>query len=148
MTKKLMTTYDQFVESLDAKQRKQLNEEYRELLLSELLIALMKDNETSIRKLAKAANISTSIIQGLRSAAKKNLTLQTLIKIIDAFGYSLILEKSSKKKNAKNRIVLYNYVANKEWPDQSTSSKAITCKGSSSAKDSSKKVFTHKKTEN
>lgn len=108
MSKKITTTYDQFVESLDLQQKKQLNEQYRELLLSELLIALMHDNDISVRKLAEAADISPAIIQGLRSAKKKNLTVRTLIKIIDAFGYSLVIEKPSKKRSIKNRIVLHH----------------------------------------
>ena len=102
---KKISTYNQFIESLDSKERKSFEKGYREHLLSELLLALMKEDDISVRMLTQ----QPTIIQGLRSAKRKNITLQTLIKIIDAFGYSLILERPAKKGALKNRIVLHRF---------------------------------------
>jgi hypothetical protein len=56
MTKKITkSTVDTFVDSLNPKELKQFNEEYKELLLSELLLAAMQQDEVSVRKLAKMA---------------------------------------------------------------------------------------------
>ena len=45
MTKKTKSTLEKFLESLSPEERKQYDEEYKELLLSELILAAMeKDN--------------------------------------------------------------------------------------------------------
>lgn len=116
MTKKI-TTYDRFMESLNPEERRDYEKEYRNLLFSELLISLMQDDEISVRKLADLAGISPTVIQSIRSGKKKNITIETLIRLIDAFGYSLIIEKPLKvvtkiKGLDKNRIVLHH--ANQE----------------------------------
>jgi transcriptional regulator with XRE-family HTH domain len=103
MSKKLKSTHDEFLESLNPKQRREYEEEFREFLLSELLMALMEENEKSVRELAKAAHVSPTIIQGLRSGSRKNLTVQTLHDILSVFGYILVAEKASELKN-RSRI--------------------------------------------
>lgn len=42
-----MSTYDAFFASLNAQQKKDFEQEYRKLVLSELLIALMAQNKKS-----------------------------------------------------------------------------------------------------
>ncbi len=113
MMNKTATTYDQFVASLDSDERKKFDEGYHEHLLSELILALMEEDDITVRRLAQATKISPTIIQGLRSAKRKNITLQTLIKIIDVFGYSLILERPAKRGLLKNRIVLHSHSVEK-----------------------------------
>lgn len=93
--KNIKSTHDEFLESLSPRQLKEYNQEYRKFLLSELIIALMEDNETSVRKLAQAAHLSPTIIQGLRSGSRKNLTVQTLLNILDVFGYILVAQKAT-----------------------------------------------------
>ena len=75
MTKKVKSTANKFVESLTPKQRKEFFEEYRELLLSELLLAAMEQDEISVRKLAKLAGVSPTIVQAMRSGTKKDFSL-------------------------------------------------------------------------
>lgn len=108
MNKKITTTYDRFVNKMSAREKRAFDQEYNELLLSELLIALMQQNEISIRKLAEAANISPTIIQGIRAGKRKNLTLQSFLNILEALGYSLVIEKPTKQGIAKDRIILHN----------------------------------------
>lgn len=88
MKKKTKSTYDEFIE--DDEEKELLNREYKELLLSELLIAAMEHDHISVRKLASAAGVSPTIIQGLRSGSRANITVDTLSKILDAVGYQII----------------------------------------------------------
>jgi len=100
MTKKIKSTYDEFVESLSEKEKREFEEEYRELVLSELLIALMEEDNISVRKLAKEAGISPTVIQGIRSGTKKNITMLNFLKILKILGCSLVAEKG------ENRIAI------------------------------------------
>lgn len=91
--KRVSTTHDAFVQSMSAEQRKEYDEGYRDFLLSELLIAIMKNDAISVRELAKEAGISAAIIQGIRSGEKQNITTQSFFKILQALGCSLIVRK-------------------------------------------------------
>lgn len=95
MGKKAKSTYETFVEN--RKQKKLLDKEYKELLVSELLIAAMQEDHISVRKLAAAAGVSPTIIQGLRSGKKTNITIDTLLRILDAIGYQIILTPKNKR---------------------------------------------------
>ena len=93
MTKKIESTYDEFIKSLTPQQKKEFEREYKDLLFSELLIAIMEEDEISVRKLAKAAGISPTVIQGLRSGSKKNITMNNFLKILKVLGCSLVIER-------------------------------------------------------
>ena len=107
MNKKTQSTYDEFVQSLTKREREDFEKGYKEFLLSELLIALMQENEISVRKLAKEVGLSPTVIQELKSGKKKNITLQNFINILDSLGYLLIVEKQAKQRRIKRtRMVL------------------------------------------
>lgn|SRR3990167_7090473 len=89
MKKKAKSTYEEFIE--DPKQKKLLDREYRELLISELLLAAMAEDHLSVRKLAAEADVSPTIIQSLKSGKKTNITLETLSRILHVIGYQIIL---------------------------------------------------------
>ena len=91
--KKILTTHDEFVESMTLAQKQQYDKEYHEFLLSELLIAIMKNDAVSVRELAKSAGISPAIIQSVRSGELANITTQSFFKILQALGCSLIVKK-------------------------------------------------------
>ena len=93
MSKKVKTTYNEFIKSLSKKEREEFEAEYKDLLLSELLIALMNQDGISVRRLAKAAGISPSLIQGIRSGEKENITMRSFLKIIKALGSSVVVKK-------------------------------------------------------
>lgn len=86
MTKKIKSTADKFVESLTPKQKKGFFDEYRELLLSELLLAAMEQDEISVRKLAKLAGVSPTIVQAMRSGSKKDFSMKSFFKILKGLG--------------------------------------------------------------
>jgi DNA-binding Xre family transcriptional regulator len=87
----------------DPKRKKKFDREYEELLLSELILALMEKDEISVRKLAKAAKISPTVVQEIRSGKKANLTLLTLASIAEALGWEPFL--TLKKKGEKSKSV-------------------------------------------
>lgn len=88
MKKKAKSSYEEFIQ--DEEQKAILDKEYKDLLLSELLLAAMEHDHVSVRKLALAAGVSPTIIQGLKSGSKTNITLDTLSKILDVIGYQII----------------------------------------------------------
>jgi predicted transcriptional regulator len=100
MKTKDKTTFDRFVKSLSPKEKKEFDQEYKELLISEMLLAAMEEDNVSVRKLAKLAGISPTIVQGIRSGTKQNVTIKTFFKLMNSLGYSLIAEKG------KTRLVL------------------------------------------
>ncbi len=74
-------------------ERKDFEKEYKDLLLSELLIALMKQDMISVRQLAGAVGISPTIVQGIRSESRKNVSMRSFLKILRGLGCKLVIEK-------------------------------------------------------
>lgn len=107
MTKKTKTTYEEFIEN--STQKELLDKEYKELLISEMLLASMQADQLSVRKLAALAGVSPTIVQSLKSGKKTNITLDTFSKILDAVGYQIVLAPkitwtSSKSKRKTPKI--------------------------------------------
>lgn len=95
-TNKPISTFDREMQNPEF--REKFDKEYKEFALSELLLALMaEDSEISIRKLAKAAGISPSVIQRIRSGRQQEIKIGNFISIIEEFGYKLVLEKGTKR---------------------------------------------------
>ena len=99
---KPLSTYDELMQNQEF--RKKHEKSYQELVLSELLLAIMAEDNISIRSLAKQAGISPAIIQDIRSGKRDNLTLKTFASLIDALGYNLVLENRNQKKGLPKRI--------------------------------------------
>src|SRR5947209_6423462 len=88
---KPMSTYERKMQ--DPKFRKAHQQGYKELLFSELLISIMEGDDKSVRELAKEAGLSPSVIQDIRSGKQRDIKVSNLIKIANAFGYEVILQK-------------------------------------------------------
>lgn len=101
--KKYLSTYERLINE-DPNFEKDLNKRYKEFILSELIIAIMQEDHISIRKLAKEACVSPSLIQDLRTGKRENLTLKNFSNIMDALGYNLILEKRVKTRGSPRRL--------------------------------------------
>lgn len=86
--KKTKSTYEKFLEKLSPKEKKEFDEGYRELLLSELLLAIMEQDEVSVRELAKMAKVSPTIVQAMRSGTRTNYSLDTFYKILKSLGFN------------------------------------------------------------
>ena len=83
-SKNTTSTYNK--EMQDPKFRRLFEREYAELLLSELILAMMDEDKTSVRKLAKEVGIAPSVLQSVRSGKHSNMTLRNFIKLISALG--------------------------------------------------------------
>ena len=104
---KPMSTYDELMQ--DPEFKKKHEESYRELVLSELLLAIMAEDKISIRSLAKQAGISPAIIQDIRSGKRDNITLKTFASLIDALGYNLVLENRNRNKGLPKRVKMGSF---------------------------------------
>ncbi|MGB8467755.1 MAG: hypothetical protein WCE21_02025 [Candidatus Babeliales bacterium] len=67
------STYDEHVDSLSPKRKEEFDAGLKELALSELIYAIMGHDEISVRKLAKIADLSPTVVQAMRSGIKKIL---------------------------------------------------------------------------
>ncbi|HSW69556.1 MAG TPA: hypothetical protein VLI69_05335 [Gammaproteobacteria bacterium] len=113
MSKKTISTFDR--EMKNAKFKKAFEKNYKELLLSELLIAMMENDEKSVRVLAKEVGISPTIIQKIRSGKQDDIKISNFVSIVHACGYKVILEKNNERfeiqdKKLKNKHLL-NFVS-------------------------------------
>lgn len=62
MTKTIKSTVEELIESLSPNERREFDEEYQEFLLSEIILATMEKDNVSVKKLAKMARLSPTII--------------------------------------------------------------------------------------
>ena len=90
MAKKI-STFER--EMKNASFRKKFEKEYKEFLLSEIIIALMENDNKTVRKLAEEVGLSPTVIQKLRSGKQDDVKLKNFLNISHACGYSVILEK-------------------------------------------------------
>lgn len=93
MSKKVLSTYEREMQNPEFK--KGVEKEYRKLVLSELIIALMTSNHKSVRSLAKECGISPGAINKLRTGKQEDVLLTNFINITEACGYHLVLEKGN-----------------------------------------------------
>lgn len=93
MSKKVKSTYDEIVESMTPQQKEEFKSDYQDLLISEMLLAAMKQDNVSVRELAKAAGVSPTIIQDIRSGKRENVSLRSVLKILKALGYKFLVER-------------------------------------------------------
>ncbi len=89
--KKRRSTFDRDLRDPNA--NKLFQKEYSKLVLSELILALMAENNRSVRKLAAEIGLSPSVLQGIRSGKQTNLTLRNFIKLINALGGEVTVKK-------------------------------------------------------
>ena len=71
--------------------RKLFQKKYAEFALSEIILALMNEDNISVRKLAKEIGVSASIIQSVRSGKHSNITLKSFVKMLNALGSDLVV---------------------------------------------------------
>lgn len=89
--KKSESTYQREMSS--PKFRKRFLKEYNELALSELILAMMAEDDISVRKLANEIGLAPSVVQSVRSGRHSNLTLKNFVKLISALGGELAVRK-------------------------------------------------------
>lgn len=91
--KKVKTTTEEFIESLTSQQRKQFEQEYRDFLVSEMVFAAMEQDNVSVEVLAKIAGVAPTIIQDACSGKDEDVSFESVVKILKALGYKLMVER-------------------------------------------------------
>jgi hypothetical protein len=71
--------------------------EYKELVLSELVLAIMDQDNKSVRELADELGVSKTVIQNLRAGAQTDMKLSNFVRLTHAYGYHLVLEKEGQR---------------------------------------------------
>jgi DNA-binding Xre family transcriptional regulator len=71
--------------------------EQKELMLSELVLAIMAEDSKSVRELANELGLSKTVIQSLRSGEQSDMKLSNFVKLTHAYGYDLVLEKKGQR---------------------------------------------------
>lgn len=99
--KKVLSTFER--EMKNTKFKKAFDKSYKEFLLSELLIAIMENDEISVRDLAKEVGLSPTIIQKIRSGKQDDLKVTNFVSIVNTFGYKVILEKNHERIEIEDR---------------------------------------------
>jgi hypothetical protein len=94
--KSLKSTYDELMESMDSKEKENYDAELKDFLVSELILAAMEDDNMSVRKLAKLAGVSPTIVQEMRTPSQKGFNTKTLFKVLKQLGYNFLLERNGK----------------------------------------------------
>ncbi|OGB83998.1 hypothetical protein A3F66_02800 [candidate division TM6 bacterium RIFCSPHIGHO2_12_FULL_32_22] len=92
--KKIKSTYDRIMEEKTPAQRKKFEEGYRDFLLSEMILAAMEEDDVSVRKLAKLAGVSPTIVQDMKSGTKTSFNTKSLFKVLQSLGYNVLLERN------------------------------------------------------
>lgn len=92
---KPLSTYERKMK--DSKFKRVYQKNYHELLFSELMISIMEGDDKSVRKLAKEADLSPSVIQDLRSGKQHDIKVLNLIKILHVLGYEIMLKKGEER---------------------------------------------------
>ncbi|TGN09649.1 helix-turn-helix domain-containing protein [Leptospira ilyithenensis] len=88
------TTFDRLMKNQSFKQK--FDKEYDALTLSETIIELMESEKLSVRELSKRANVSSTVIQEIRSGKQDNPTLLVLSKLVHTLGAEIIIKKGKK----------------------------------------------------
>lgn len=95
MNKKAISTFER--EMKNPKFKKVFEQEYKEFLLAELLIASMERDHKSVRQLATEVGLSPTIIQKIRSGKQTDIKMSNFINIFHACGYKIVLEKGKER---------------------------------------------------
>ena len=90
--KKKLSTYEEMI--LNPKVKKDLDTGYKELVISELVLALMQEDHVSVRMLAKEAGLSPTTIQELKTKNKLP-NMKTFFKIMDHFNLRVTIQKEN-----------------------------------------------------
>ncbi len=93
MVKKILSTFDR--EMKNAAFRKKFEKEYKDFLLSEVILTLMENDNKTVRKLSKEVGISPTVLQKLRSGKQDDVKLRNFVNLSRACGFNVVLEKGS-----------------------------------------------------
>jgi len=102
--KNKLSTFDRLMQNPARKE--QFDEKYRGFVLVEVLIPLLEKSNFSVRELAKNAHLSPTVIQDIKSGKKDSISFSTFLSILQALGYSAVLEVSKEKASRQRHQLL------------------------------------------
>lgn len=91
--KRPISTFEKLMQ--DPKWKAGFEKGYEKFLVSEFLIEAMEENNISVRKLAKKAGVSPTLIQNMRSGKSSNISINTLSPILSALHYRIEFVKDN-----------------------------------------------------
>lgn len=98
MKKRATYTCEECVESLSPQENTGFDGEHRAFVLSELILAVMAQDDISVRKLAKLADVSPTVVQDMRSGKKKDFSMQSFFKILKGLGFKkMLVERNGRR---------------------------------------------------
>jgi len=86
------TTFDKFINN-NPEEKAKFEKEYNEFLLSEFVLEKMEAENISVRKLAKKAGVSPTVIQKIRTQNAARINFRTFTNILNTLGYRINIEK-------------------------------------------------------
>jgi transcriptional antiterminator len=89
------STLDRWLEKPGFKEP--FEKEYKDFLLSELVHAIMAEDNKSVRALADELGVSKTVIQNIRSGEQTDMKLSNFLKMTHAYGFKLVLEKGDQR---------------------------------------------------
>ena len=95
MNKKLKTTFDKWMADPEIKEH--FDKDYKNFVLSELILALMENDGKSVRELAKEVGLSPTVIQKIKSGEQEDMKIKNFVNIAHACGYHLFLVNEREK---------------------------------------------------
>ncbi len=95
MVKKIKTTFDQWMADPEIKEH--FNRDYKDFVLTELILAMMGDDSKSVRELAKEVGLSPTVIQNLKSGKQEDMKVKNFVSIAHACGYHVFLANEREK---------------------------------------------------
>jgi len=93
--KSSLSTFDREMQNNNF--RETFEKGYREFVLSEVLVDLMKESHKTVRGLAEEVGLSPTVIQRVRSGEQQDLKITNFLNIAEACGYHLCLQKGEQR---------------------------------------------------
>jgi DNA-binding Xre family transcriptional regulator len=86
------STFDKFINS-NPKRKEEFEREYNAFLLSEFLLEKMEEEKMSVKKLAKKAGVSPTVIQKIRTKSPDKINFRTFANVLHSLGYKINFER-------------------------------------------------------
>lgn len=97
--KKARSTYEQEMENPEF--RALFEKEAAALEVSEFLAQQMAAQDISVRGLAALADVSPTVVQGIKSGKRKNIEYTTLKALTSALGYRIMFQKAGEVRTSR-----------------------------------------------
>ena len=95
MVRKLTTTFDKWMADTEIKEH--FDKDYKNFVFSELILALMENDDKSVRELAKEIGLSPTVIQNIKSGKQQDMKIKNFVSIAHACGYHILLANEREK---------------------------------------------------